>query len=194
MTHGVSAAERRRRWAGRLGRLAVVVAVIAITVFLFSVRDEVVTFARFGYPGIFIFTLLTYATVILPAPGATVIVIMGAVFNPFWVGVVAGAGAALGELTGYAAGYSGRAVIENVRVYRRIRDWMQHSPGKTFWGLILLSALPNPAFDVAGIAAGVLRVPLARFLGALLIGETIKMWLFAYGGAYSIEWVVRLIR
>ncbi len=186
--------ERLRRWGDRLKRLAALGAVVAITAYVVSLGDKIDRFARFGYPGIFLFTLLTYATVILPAPGVTVVMVMGSVFNPFWVGVAAGAGAALGELSGYAAGYSGQTVMEHVPVYQRLRAWMGHSPWKTFLGLILLSAMPNPAFDVAGIAAGALRIPLPRFLGALWIGETAKMWMFAFAGAYSVDWIMRLVR
>jgi len=186
--------EQRRRRADRLKRAAALLAVAAISLYIFSLGAEVERFARFGYPGIFLFTLLTYATVILPAPGATVVIVMGSVFNPFWVGMAAGAGAALGELSGYAAGYSGQAIVEHVRVYARLRGWMSHSPWKTFFGLILLSALPNPAFDLAGIAAGALRIPLPRFLAALWIGETLKMWMFAFAGAYSVDWIMRLVR
>ncbi|MBI3764852.1 MAG: VTT domain-containing protein [Chloroflexi bacterium] len=180
--------------ANRIGRAAALIGVIAISLFVFSIRDRVEKFAAFGYPGIFLFTLLTYATVILPAPGATVVFAMGAVFNPFWVGVVAGAGAALGELTGYAAGYSGQAVVEKIGLYQRIHTWMKQSRWKTFIGLILFAAVPNPVFDLAGIAAGVLRIPIPRFIAALLIGETIKMLMFAYAGAYSIDWIMRLSR
>ena len=189
-----SPAERRRLWANRVGRAAALLGVIALSLYLSSIADQIQRFARFGYPGIFLITLLAYATVILPTPGATVVFAMGAVFNPLWVGVAAGAGATLGELTGYAAGYSGQVAIENIALYRRTRDWMKKSPQKMFWGLALLAALPNPAFDVAGIAAGVLRIPLLRFLGALWIGETIKMTLFALAGAYSIDWIARLFR
>jgi uncharacterized membrane protein YdjX (TVP38/TMEM64 family) len=186
--------ERRKYWSIRLARAAAVIIVIAVSVFVFAVRDDVEKFARFGYIGIFLFTLLTYATVILPAPGVTVVFAMGAVLNPLWVGIAAGVGAALGELTGYAIGYSGRALIENVVLYRRIRDWMKQSWWKTFVGLVVLSAVPNPAADLAGIAAGVLRIPISRFLLALLVGETIKMWLFAYGGAHSIDWITHFIQ
>jgi uncharacterized membrane protein YdjX (TVP38/TMEM64 family) len=96
--------EQRRRRNDRLKRVAALLAVAAISLYIFSLGAQVERFAHFGYPGIFLFTLLSYATVILPAPGATVVVVMGSVFNPFWVGVAAGAGATLGELSGYAAG------------------------------------------------------------------------------------------
>ena len=190
----LSTSESRKRWAGCLGRAAALSLVIGISVYVFTIREKVAQSAHFGYPGIFLFTLLTYASVILPVPGVTVVFAMGAVFNPFWVGVAAGAGAAIGELTGYAAGYSGQVVVEHVVAYQRIRDWLKQGRWKTFAGLVILSAVPNPAFDLAGIAAGMLRIPIPRFLFALLIGETIKMWLFAYAGAYSIDWIVRFVQ
>ena len=57
-------------------------------------------------------SILANGTVILPAPGVIFVFAMGAIFNPFWVAVAAGAGAALGELTGYLVGFSGQAVVE----------------------------------------------------------------------------------
>ena len=189
----LSTSESRKRWAGYLGRAATLSLVIGTSVYIFTIRDKIAQSAQFGYPGIFLFTLLTYASVILPLPGVSVVFAMGAVFNPFWVGVAAGAGAALGELTGYAAGYSGQVLVEQVVLYQRIRDWLKQGRWKTFAGLVILSAVPNPAFDLAGIASGVLRIPLPRFLFAVLIGETIKMWFFAYAGAYSIDWIMDII-
>jgi membrane protein YqaA with SNARE-associated domain len=183
--------EQRRQWLSYLGRAAALAGVIALSLFIFSIRDEVERFARFGYAGIFVFSLLSYATVILPVPGVAVVFAMGAVFNPLWVGMAAGAGAALGELTGYAVGLSGETMIENVGLYRRVRNWMKHSRWRAFVGLVVLSAVPNPLADFAGVAAGVLRIPIPQFLSALLIGETIKMWMFAYAGAYSQDWIMR---
>ena len=37
---------------------------------------------------------------------------MGAIFNPIGVAVAAGLGAAIGELSGYLAGFSGQGVVE----------------------------------------------------------------------------------
>jgi len=82
-------------------------------------------------------------------------------------------------------------MLENVGLYRRVRNWMNQSRWRTFVGLVVLSAVPNPAVEFAGIAAGALRIPIPQFLSALLIGETIKMWMFAYAGAYSQDWIMR---
>lgn len=169
-----------------VARVLALLAVIGISIFVFSIRDEAEKLAFLGYPGIFILSFLAYATVLLPAPGIAIISTMGAVLHPFWVGVAAGAGAALGEISGYLAGFSGQAVIERADIYERLTRWMARSGPLT---VLLLSALPNPFFDIAGVAAGALRMPVFRFLFWCWIGETIKMILFAYAGESVLNFI-----
>lgn len=173
-----------------LFRVLALIAVIAITVFVFSIRDRVQEFAEFGYPGIFLIALLANATILFPAPGAAVIYAMGAVFNPLGVGIAAGTGGAIGELSGYLAGFSGQAVIENTDVYDRIKPWVDKYGG---WAILVLSAIPNPVFDAAGIAAGIAKMPMRTFLFFVWIGQLIKMTLFAYAGRYSLEWIEKFL-
>lgn len=167
-------------------RLLALFAVIGITVYIFSIRDHVEDFAAFGYPGIFLIALLANATVLLPAPGVAVIYAMGAIFNPLGVGLAAGTGGALGELSGYLAGFGGQVVIERMDIYSRIRPWVDKYGG---WAVLVLSAIPNPFFDVAGIAAGIAKMPVRTFLLFTWIGQIIKMSLFALAGKYSIQWI-----
>ena len=171
-------------------RVLALIAVIAITVFVFSIRDRVQEFAEFGYPGIFLIALLANATILFPAPGAAVIYAMGAVFNPLGVGIAAGTGGAIGELSGYLAGFSGQAVIENTDVYDRIKPWVDKYGG---WAILVLSAIPNPVFDAAGIAAGIAKMPMRTFLFFVWIGQLIKMTMFAYAGRYSLEWLAKFL-
>jgi len=172
-------------------RLLALLAVIAITVFVFSLRDKSEQIAAYGYPGIFLLSLLANATIVLPAPGLAVTFAMGAVFHPLGVALAAASGATLGELTGYMAGFSGQAVIENAEIYARLLDWTRRYGGLT---IIALAAIPNPLFDLAGAAAGALRMPIGLFLLYTWIGKLIKMSLFAYGGAASIGWLDALMR
>ena len=164
-------------------RILALSGVVAITIYIFNIREQVSQFAGFGYPGIFLIALLANATVLLPAPGVAIIYAMGAIFNPFGVGLAAGAGGAIGELSGYLAGYSGQAVVERTDVYARIKPWVDRYGG---WAIMVLSAIPNPFFDVAGIAAGMAKMPIQIFLLFTLIGQLIKMTLFALAGHYSI--------
>ena len=167
-------------------RFLAIAAVIGITVYIYSVRDHVKEYAAYGYPGIFLIALMANATVILPAPGVAVGFAMGSVFNPLGVAFAAGTGGALGELTGYLAGFGGQAVVENTKMYNRFLPWVQKYG---VWTILILAAIPNPFFDLAGIAAGATKIPLWKFLLFCWIGQLIKMAMFAYAGAYSIDWV-----
>ncbi|MGE5643128.1 MAG: VTT domain-containing protein [Byssovorax cruenta] len=172
-------------------RVLALFAVIGITLFVFSIRDRVEQFAVLGYPGIFLIALLANATVLLPAPGVAVIYAMGAIFNPFGVGLAAGTGGALGEISGYLAGFSGQAVVERTDIYNRVRPWVEKYGG---WAILVLSAIPNPFFDIAGIAAGIAKMPLRTFLLFTWIGQLIKMTLFALAGHYSITLLDEFIK
>lgn len=171
-------------------RAVALLAVIAITVFIYSIRDQAERLGAYGYPGIFLLSLLANATIILPAPGIAITFAAGGVFDPLWVGVAAGTGAALGELTGYLAGYSGRGVLEASPIYQRLEDLTRRYGN---WTILVLAIIPNPFFDVAGAAAGALRMPVTTFLLWATIGKLIKMWAVAYAGAFSVDWVVRLL-
>ena len=167
-------------------RVLAIAAVIGITVYIYSIRDHVKDFAAYGYPGIFLIALMANATVFLPAPGVAVVFAMGSIFNPIGVALAAGTGGAIGELSGYLAGFSGQAVVEKTDVYNKINPWIEKYGG---WAILALSAIPNPFFDIAGIAAGISKMKFWRFLFFCWIGQLIKMAMFAYAGAYSIEWI-----
>jgi len=165
--------------------------VLGISVTIYALRDRFADYGALGYPGIFLVSLLGNATIILPAPSLALVFAMGSALPPILVGLSAGVGEALGELTGYAAGFGGRSVIENLDLYERLAAWMQRAGGIT---IFVLSVFPNPFFDLAGIAAGTLRYPLWRFLLACWLGKTIKTVLVAWAGAQSITLIESLFR
>ena len=176
--------QKQNDFRSLLLRILSFIFVIAISIFIYSIRDQAAQYLKYGYLGIFIISFLAYATVILPAPGITLIFAMGAIFPPYLVGLAAGAGAALGELTGYLAGYSGRGVVGKSKHYDRLTYWMSKHGGLT---TLVLAGIPNPIFDLAGLAAGALKMPVLKFLFWCWIGETIKMLFFAYAGYHIIE-------
>ena len=171
-------------------RILALAGVIGITYFIFSIRNQIDEFKNFGYPGVFLIALLANATILVPAPGAAVVYAMGAVkdLNPLMIGLAAGTGGAIGELSGYLAGFSGQAVIERTDIYERTKPWIDKYGG---WAILFLSAIPNPFFDAAGIAAGIAKMPLKTFLIFLWIGQLIKMTLFAYAGRLSLDWLTQ---
>ena len=172
-------------------RMVALIAVIAITVYIISIRERVDEFKEYGYFGIFFVALLANATVFIPAPGIAIIYAMGAVFNPIYVGLAAGTGGAIGELSGFLAGFSGQAVMERIHIYERTKPWVEKYGG---WAILVLSAIPNPFFDIAGFAAGIAKMRMRTFLFSVWIGQLIKMTLFAYAGKYSVDWISTLIK
>ena len=169
-------------WETKLFRVFVIVLVLAISLSVFAFREQLADLAAVGYVGIFAVSLLGNATIILPAPSLALVFAMGSALPPLAVGLVAGVGEALGELTGYGAGFVGRAAIEDYDTYDRLTSWMQRRGGIT---VFVLSAIPNPFFDLAGIAAGTLRYPIWRFLLFCWLGKTLKTTLVAFAGYYS---------
>lgn len=167
-------------------RVIVLLLVIAVTVVLVINRERIQALQGLGYPGIFLFSILANATILVPVPGVVFTSAMGAVFHPFWVSIAAGAGAALGELSGYMAGFSGQAVVENAARYKRVVQWMRKYGDVT---ILFLAFIPNPLFDLAGMLAGVLKMPVWKFLFYCVIGKILKMMMFAYAG----DWVVTVL-
>ncbi len=169
-------------------RALALVFVIGISIFVFIIRDKAEQLQGYGYLGIFLIAFLAYATVLLPAPGIAVVFTWGSIFHPAGIAFAAGAGAVLGEISGYLAGFSGQAVIEKAAIYQRLSGFMQKNGTLT---ILLLSAIPNPFFDLAGAVAGASKMPLPKFMLWCWIGETIKMLLFAYAGASALGILLR---
>lgn len=172
-------------------RVLLLLGVAAVTYYVFTIRDQAAHLTAYGYPGIFLISVLANATIILPAPGIAVVFAMGSVFNPALVGLVAGLGAAIGELSGYAAGVGGQSAIERTHLHNRILPLMHRYGALTTF---VLAAVPNPFFDLAGMAAGALKMPVRTFLLWCLLGKVVKMLAFAYTGAYSIDWLVNTLK
>ncbi|MFC1993810.1 YqaA family protein [Chloroflexota bacterium] len=175
---------------GRIIRLLAVLAVLAITATLFAFRQEVKGIESYGYLGAFLISLVSSATIILPVPGMILIFAMGAMFNPLLIGLAAGAGSALGEMTGYILGYSGQTVFKDSKTYLRMERWMRQRGTIV---IFVLSFVPNTVFDLAGAAAGVLRFPLWKFLLVCFTGKTLRNILVALAGSGGITWLSKFI-
>jgi uncharacterized membrane protein YdjX (TVP38/TMEM64 family) len=164
---------------------------VAVTVAIAAFHDRLRDLGHLAYLGAFLAMLIGNATVILPVPGLAIVFALGATLNPLLLGLAAGPGAALGELTGYLAGYGGSAVADNLKVYRTVERWMERYGVAV---IAVLAAIPNPLFDVAGMVAGMMRVRWWHFLLAAWVGKTIQAVVVAYAGVLSWGWVEGLIR
>ena len=154
---------------------------IAITALLFIYGEDVSDLGGAGYLGSFLVSVVANGTIILPVPGLFFLFALGASLNPVLVGLSAGVGGAIGELTGYAAGFSGRRILSHNRAYIRAVGWVRKWG---VWVLFLFTATPLPV-DIVGIAAGALRFPIWKFLIICALGKTILYSGMAFGGRWG---------
>lgn len=155
---------------------------IAISAVIIINKDKFTDLAGYGYLGIFLISILGNATIVIPAPVILTAFVGGSIFNPFLVGVITALGATIGELTGYLAGIGGKVFIKENTKYQKIKSWVQK---RGFLTIFTLAAIPNPLFDLAGIASGISGFPLWKFLLATFLGKTLKFLIVALLGAYS---------
>src|SRR3990170_4787889 len=125
-------AEAPRAWSvwrleyGLLATAAILITPSAFVFFFFDIN--LAQLKTYGYVGLFAVSLISAASIVMPMPRAAAIAGAGALLDPVLgipvpivVGLVAGPAEALGELTGYAAGYGGSALFRDRPFYPRGR-------------------------------------------------------------------------
>ncbi len=173
-----------------LPQLLTVLFALFICMLIVVFREYIAALECYGYLSAFLVPMLCCATIVVPVPGLIIVFTLGAVLNPLLVGIISGVGGTLGETTGYLVGFGGRTMIANMRWYYRIENWIRRWAAST---LFVLALIPNPLFDIAGAAAGALRVPLWKFLIFGGAGRVIKHIFFAFAGAWGTEFVLRFL-
>ncbi len=177
----------KKRFLPILALLLVIAITLGIFYFYKSYPGRIDQLKSYGYLGAFLISLTFNASLILPTGNILILSVLGAVLpSALLVGLVGGAGAAIGEITGYMAGYSGRGLAQRSKMYQRVEGWMRR------WGaltILVMSVVPL-VFDLAGIAAGVLRFPFWKFLLLCWLGRTILYIGVALAGAWGWEAVL----
>jgi len=165
------------------GILHILFAIVIVALVLYF-SSNIEKFKEFGYLGAFVISMLSSATIFIPAPGWMAIIAMGRYLDPMTLGIVAGVGSAIGELTGYVAGDGARDIIndkikENKNTHKLITNY---GPLAIF----VLAFIPNPLFDAAGLVAGALKLPWWQFLIATGAGRVLRYILLAMLGAWTL--------
>jgi membrane protein DedA with SNARE-associated domain len=194
MTEEVEVKEERRKFKlkGWHAILLSVILVAAIATIAIIYRRELANLKELGYLGAFIISLMSAATIIVYIPGVPVVFTLGGVLPyPIFVGLAAGFGEAIGELTGYLAGRGGSTYFKQryAKLYSRIERWIRT---KGYLTVFLSSALINPLFDLIGATAGAMRYPIWKFFLLCWAGKTIKGTAVAYLGYFGLGSILRL--
>lgn len=129
-----------------------------------------------AYILVFILSLLSSATIFVPAPGLAFTLAAATVWNPLLVAIAAGTGDAIGELTSYWVGYIGERMIvdEHMPAYRKAVAWMNRYG---IWAIFGVALVPVLLFDLVGMAAGALKIRWWRFLLSAWCGKLLRILL-----------------
>ena len=171
-----------------LVRLGIMAAVIAAIVAALLLRGNFGA-TQVGYGAVALSALVASAGLVIPVPALATACATAIFLSPFLVGVIAGTAETAGELSGYYLGYTGRDVLGRSRIYQRLENWMRR---RGWLLLFLVSLVPNPIFDIVGIAAGALRYPVWGFLAVVWVGKSLKFLIFAYACAAGSDWLTSL--
>jgi membrane protein YqaA with SNARE-associated domain len=161
---------------------------IALMAAIFYFSADIARLAAYGYVGVFLISLLSSATILFPCPAWVAVIAMSGYLDPLLIGIIGGVGAAIGELTGYMAGNGARSLLNNkIKETKKIEEMVKKYDVAS---IFVLSFIPNPLFDVAGIIAGGLKMPLWRFLAACALGRVLRYSILAMIGAFTLEYII----
>ncbi|MDD5092919.1 MAG: VTT domain-containing protein [Dehalococcoidia bacterium] len=179
----VEVSQRKRRYS--IAILIIAVAIVVAVIVLVDKPDGSTDYWEYirntGYVGVLLMALIGSTSPIWPLPGSWAAFIAGGLgLNPIILGLVAGIGETIGELTAYMAGYGGQGAIAKWKRYKQIEGWTARHGAIT---IFLLSAVPNFFIKLVVMAAGALRYPWWKFFFLCWGGKTIKDFCFALAGA-----------
>ncbi len=96
-----------------------------IALLLYHFRDffnvSLRSYSWLAYLIVFVASMLSSATILVPAPGSVFVLAAAAIWDPFFVALAAGTGDAIGEMTAYWMGYIGERIIidEHMPAYQK---------------------------------------------------------------------------
>jgi membrane protein YqaA with SNARE-associated domain len=142
---------------------------------------------QYGYFGIFLISLLGASSVFVPIPSTIVIFTLGGLstFDPLWIAVAAGTGAAIGEFSGYLIGFGGRRIIsEKQKTKMDFLTKLFRKFGPIVIFIFALTPLPD---DLLFIPLGVMRYSVIRAFIPALLGKFFSNLIIAYSGRLSLQ-------
>src|SRR3989344_7825425 len=144
----------------------------------------------FGLPGLFFAAILENATLFVGIPLELIIIAFhyATNANPLLIAVIAGLGAAIGELTGYAIGRAGTGIAEKIKHHQigLFNMLEKQIDAKGPFAVFLLLLLPIP-FVLVGIASGIAKMNPLKFFLATFAGKTTRFFLVLIAASFGIK-------
>ena len=200
MKHEVKRGSAKRAYIiGIVGVVVTLLMAVAVVYFWEFVR----ALEGYGYLGAFSISILGGATIIVPIPMLAVVFALGGVmksslgplFGPLFVGAAAGLGETVGALIIYMMGHGAGTVLfsSNGKLKSAYLQMMKLMERRGSLTLFLLSAILNPFFYPAALAAGALKFGIRRYFIICWAGKTIKGLTVAYAGYWGLRGLLRML-
>jgi membrane protein DedA with SNARE-associated domain len=163
---------------------------IVLSLFIIQHRSYIEQLSHWGYLGLFVISVLSNGTFILPGVGIVITFTLGGVLHPAIVGAIAGIGEAVGAIGAYFTGYAGRRLLRdnNNGLYLRFCNIIDHHGSKA---IFFISALLSPVFYPFAVFLGTIRFGWVRFFLATWAGRTVKSMILAYLGYLGLRAILR---
>jgi membrane protein DedA with SNARE-associated domain len=152
----------------------------------------------FGYPGASLLGLIGAASVIIPIP--TTVALLGVaalrIFDPTLLALAFGLGAAIGQLTSYAAGYAGRVVVG--KEHKRRLDAMLKIFERYGMAAVFIFALTPLPDSLLFIPMGLVHYSLWKVFVAAVAGKISMALVITYfggavGPAFIEDWIFAVV-
>src|SRR4030042_1873823 len=169
------------------------VLILALCVLVIIYWDYIQRAGRYGYLGVFIVSIITGGTILIPVPGLLVVFTLGSILEPYIVGALAGIGEAIGSIIIYLTGYGGHSGVKKLeaidnRFTVKFEDWLRR---RGSIAVFAMSSIINPLFFPFTAIAGAMRFGLPKFFFLCWAGKTIKSMAVAYLGYYGLGSILR---
>lgn len=145
---------------------------------------------QYGLIGVFFVSILENATLFVGIPLEAILVAFALTTkqNLVLIALVAGFGAAIGELTGYLLGRAGVGLAQKIQ--QKDNDLFSNLKEKVDKdgpiGVFLLLLLPIP-FDLVGIAAGLAKMNPIKFFAATFAGKSVRYFVVLVAATWGIQ-------
>ncbi len=161
-----------------------VIALVAVYFFRENLYVMLNNLGKLGYLGVFLLSFVGAASVIIPVPYTVILLTISAPqfgFNHIMLAIVAGLGAAAGELVGYGLGYAGRRVVDK-KHDRRFNAMLKIFNRFGIPAVFIFALTPLPD-DLLFIPLGLMRYNLWKVFIPCVLGKFLMSLIITYVGA-----------
>ncbi|MCR4336009.1 MAG: VTT domain-containing protein [archaeon] len=146
----------------------------------------------YGLVGLLIAAMIANASIFLPVPIDLVIFALSAesanYFDVVVISIVAGIGAAIGEMTAYIMGLLGVKTAEKAKHKEFLQmGKVREKLGTKGMVFIFLGAMTPFPFDLIGIVAGLIKYDVKKFFVAALAGKILRYLIIGAAAYYGLS-------